>query len=102
MPLQQLEDDQCQIGSGGNGSVFLFKISGGCFAIKKVRMQFLPSKAIADVLWQTEYRAQELSLWSQFDHPNVVPLLAVAIVDYYSNCPHKSTCWQVMPQMQGV
>ena len=39
LPLQQLEGDKCEIGSGGNGSVFLFKLSGKCFAIKKVRVQ---------------------------------------------------------------
>lgn len=39
LPLQQLEGDRCEIGSGGNGSVFLFKLSGECFAIKKVRVQ---------------------------------------------------------------
>ena len=43
---------------------------------------------------QTEYSAMELSVWSKFDHPNVLPLLGVRMGD-------QRNCYQFMPLMKG-
>lgn len=49
------------------------------------------------VIWlcQTEYRQEELNLTVGLHHPNIVPLLGVALVD-----PSKSNkCYVIMPKM---
>ena len=72
MPLQQLDNGDCEIGSGGNGSVFVFKCSGGCFAIKKVQHAFNN---------RTEQQNKQNSLTSKYPRVKIA-LLSVLILFY--------------------
>lgn len=78
LPLEEVEEDVEindryeileKLGEGTYGKVYkaINKLSGGCFALKKIRIQFedegVPSTAI-----------REVSLLKECDHPNVIRL----------------------------